>query len=151
MVREKEAGMSAKGQVSIDLDLAFAAAGVGFAVQVRDTSAAIGAALQIVLRALDDDLTARFTPECSHALSDFVGGFCQMLEDKCGAYPYAIVSCSEPYDSTAAASEAMVSSSAPFFGAICPAVASTRAARGGMAKRPAGNAAAAAIPGIGHV
>jgi hypothetical protein len=130
MVREKEAGMSAKGQVSIDLDLAFAAAGVGFAVQVRDGSAETGAALQIVLRALDDNRTARFTPECSHALSDFVGGFCrwlgtkgvtvahteqevsghfhaqhdvpqvlaiveelcQMLEDKFGAYPYAIVS-----------------------------------------------------------
>jgi hypothetical protein len=130
MGREKEAGMSAKGQVSIDLDLAFAAAGVGFAVQVRDGSAETGAALQIVLRALDDNHTARFTPECSHALSDFVGGFCrwlgtkgvtvahteqevsghfhaqhdvpqvlaiveelcQMLEDKFGAYPYAIVS-----------------------------------------------------------
>jgi hypothetical protein len=130
MVREKEAGMSAKGQVSIDLDLAFAAAGVGFAVQVRHGSAATGAALQIILRALDDHRTARFTPDCSHALSDFVGGFCrwlgtkgvtvshteqevsghfqaqhdvpqvlaiveelcQMLEDKFGAYPYAIVS-----------------------------------------------------------
>lgn len=122
--------MSAKGQVSIDLDLAFAAAGVGFAVQVRDGSAQTGAALQIVLRALDDNCIAQFTPECSHALSDFVGGFCrwlgtkgvtvahteqevsghfraqhdvpqvlaiveelcQMLEDKFGAYPYAIVS-----------------------------------------------------------
>ena len=122
--------MSVKGQVSIDLDLTFAAAGVGFAVQVRDGSAETGAALQIVLRALDDHRTARFTPECSHALSDFVGGFCrwlgtkrvtvshteqevlghfhaqhdvpqvlaiveelcQMLEDKFGAYPYAIVS-----------------------------------------------------------
>ena len=122
--------MSAKGHVSIDLDLAFAAAGVGFAVQVRDGSAETGVALQIVLRALDDNHTARFTPDSSHALSDFVGGFCrwlgtkgvtvshteqevsghfhaqhevpqvlaiieelcQMLEDKFGAYPYAIVS-----------------------------------------------------------
>lgn len=121
--------MSAKGQVSIDLDLAFAAAGVGFAVQVRDGSVETGAVLQIVLRALDNR-TARFTPECSQALSDFVGGFCrwlgtkgvtvshteqavsghfhaqhdvpqvlaiveelcQMLEDKFGAYSYAIVS-----------------------------------------------------------
>ncbi len=122
--------MHAQGQVSIDLELAFAGAGVEFTVQVREGRGATGAALQVGLRALDAGKTAHFTEESSHALADFVGGFCrwlgtkgvtvshteqevaghfhpqhtmpqrlmivqelcQMLDDKFGAYPDAIVS-----------------------------------------------------------
>ncbi len=74
--------MSAKGQVSIELDLTFSTAGIGFTVEVREGSPDTAPALQVDLRALDRDVTARFTPDCSHALADFVGGFCRWLGTK---------------------------------------------------------------------
>ena len=121
--------MSQEGRVSIDLDLVFVKAGVGFKLQVGESNGVAGASLQIVLRALEEGKKAHFTADSSHALADFVGGFCrwlgtkgvtvshraqeisghfhpqhtvaqmlliaqelcQMLEDKFGAYPYAIV------------------------------------------------------------
>ncbi len=123
--------MGLQGHVNIDIDLDFTEAGVGFTVTVKEESAAdsAGPALHVGLRALDPHQTARFTESCSHALGDFVGGFCrwlgtkgvtvthteqdvaghfkpdhtvfeqltiiqelcQMLDDKFGLYPYAIL------------------------------------------------------------
>jgi hypothetical protein len=78
--RAKETTMSVQGRVTIDCDLAFAAPGVGFTVQVRDGSTA--AALHVRLRALEAGREARFTSASSHALADFVGGFCRWLGTK---------------------------------------------------------------------
>ncbi len=72
--------MGVQGSVNIELDLAFTDAGVGFTVKVQEDDAA--AALHVGLRALDPNLTALFTEDCSHALGDFVGGFCRWLGTK---------------------------------------------------------------------
>jgi hypothetical protein len=72
--------MSVQGRVTIDCDLAFVAAGVGFTVQVRDDPTA--AALHVRLRALEAGREACFTSASSHALADFVGGFCRWLGTK---------------------------------------------------------------------
>jgi hypothetical protein len=71
--------MPTEGQVTIDLDMAFPTAGVGFTVQVRPGEGTAGADLHIGLRAVEAGKTARFVPESSYALADFVGGFCRWL------------------------------------------------------------------------
>ena len=72
--------MSGQGRVTIDCDLAFVAAGVGFTVHVRNGTT--GAALHVRLRALEAGREARFTSASSPALADFVGGFCRWLGTK---------------------------------------------------------------------
>ena len=74
--------MSEHGRVTLDLDLAFPAAAVGFTVQVQDDSADAGAPLLISLHALEAGKEARFSPDSSYALADFVGGFCRWLGTK---------------------------------------------------------------------
>lgn len=68
--------------MTIDLDMAFPVAGVAFSVQVRPSSAEEGVALHIELRAVEEGKSARFTRESSHALADFIGGFCRWLGTK---------------------------------------------------------------------
>jgi hypothetical protein len=82
MVKAKEESMSAEGHVTIDLDLAFSPAGVGFTIQVRPGEKPEGPALRIGLRALEEGKSARFAKESSYALGDFVGGFCRWLGTK---------------------------------------------------------------------
>lgn len=74
--------MNEHGRVTLDLDLAFASAAVGFTVQVRDGSADAGAPLLISLRALEAGKEARFSADASYALADFVGGLCRWLGTK---------------------------------------------------------------------
>ena len=74
--------MSECGRVTIDLDMTFASAGVGFTVQVREREGKAGAPLHIRLWALETGKEARFHPNSSHALADFVGGFCRWLGTK---------------------------------------------------------------------
>lgn len=71
--------MGAGVQVTIDLDLEFSTAGIGFTVEIRPGEEAEGPALQIKLRALEEEKSARFTKESSYALGDFVGGLCRWL------------------------------------------------------------------------
>jgi hypothetical protein len=82
MVITEEQGMASGSNVSIDLDMAFPTAGVGFAIQVRLANEAEGAALQVRLRAVAEGKTAMFTRECSYPLGDFIGGFCRWLGTK---------------------------------------------------------------------
>ena len=74
--------MSEHGYVTLDLDLDFSSAAVGFTVQVRHGSAEAGAPLLISLRALEAGKEARFSADSSHALADFVGGLCRWLGTK---------------------------------------------------------------------
>ncbi len=74
--------MSEHGRVTLDLDLAFTSAAVGFTVQVRHGSADAGAPLLISLRALEAGQEARFHADSSYALADFVGGLCRWLGTK---------------------------------------------------------------------
>ncbi len=75
--------MGVQGGVNIEMDLVFAAAGVGFTVNVQeDEGTDAGAALHVALRALEPNQTAHFTEASSHALGDFVGGFCRWLGTK---------------------------------------------------------------------
>jgi hypothetical protein len=78
--RAKETIMSVQGRLTIDCDLAFVAAGVGFTVQVRDSTPAT--ALHVRLRALEAGQEACFTSASSPVLADFVGGFCRWLGTK---------------------------------------------------------------------
>ena len=74
--------MSEYGRVTLDLDLAFPSAAVGFTVHVQDGSADAGAPLLISLRALEASKEARFSADSSYALADFVGGLCRWLGTK---------------------------------------------------------------------
>jgi hypothetical protein len=74
--------MNEPGGVTLDLDLAFPTAAVGFTVQVRESSAEAGAPLLISLRALEAGKEARFSADSSYALADFVGGLCRWLGTK---------------------------------------------------------------------
>ena len=69
-------------QATIDFDMTFPTAGVGFAIRVRPGDPGTGAALSIQLQAVEADQTARFARESSYALADFVGGFCRWLGTK---------------------------------------------------------------------
>jgi hypothetical protein len=75
--------MGLQGHVNLEMDLDFTDAGVGFTVKVREENAAgSGPTLHVELHALGPHQTARFTESCSHALGDFVGGFCRWLGTK---------------------------------------------------------------------
>jgi hypothetical protein len=74
--------MGVTGAVSIELDLAFPTAGVRFAVHIRPGEAGQDAGLGIELQSLEEGKQARFTPQSSYALADFVGGFCRWLGTK---------------------------------------------------------------------
>ena len=74
--------MTAAVRATLDLDLVFPTAGVGFTVEVRPGNAAEGSFLRLRLRALEDGKTARFHRESSYALGDFVGGLCRWLGTK---------------------------------------------------------------------
>ena len=74
--------MPTAGHLSLDLDLAFPVAGVGFVVQVRPGEEAHGSTLRLALRAVEEGKTAQFTRASSYALADFVGGFCRWLGTK---------------------------------------------------------------------
>jgi hypothetical protein len=74
--------MPTDGQVTMDLDLTFPVAGVGFTLQVRPGDEHHGANLRLELRTAAEGKTARFTRESSYALADFVGGFCRWLGTK---------------------------------------------------------------------
>lgn len=73
--------MGVQGHVNLEIDLAFVDAGVGFTVKVQEEGDD-AAALHVGLRALGPNQTALFTEACSHALGDFVGGFCRWLGTK---------------------------------------------------------------------
>jgi hypothetical protein len=74
--------MGTTGAVSIDLELVFPTAGVRFAVHIRPGEAGQGASLGVELQSVDESQQARFTPQSSYALADFVGGFCRWLGTK---------------------------------------------------------------------
>lgn len=74
--------MGVAGDVTIDLDMAFPTAGVGFTVRIRPGEADAGASLGIELRSMEAAKQARFRHESSYALADFVGGFCRWLGTK---------------------------------------------------------------------
>lgn len=75
--------MSLQGHANMDIALDFTSASVGFIVTVQAADTAdTGPGLHVGLRALDPNQTARFTESCSHALGDFVGGFCRWLGTK---------------------------------------------------------------------
>jgi hypothetical protein len=71
--------MEAGVQVTIDLDLEFSTAGIGFTIEIHPGKEAEGAALLLRLRALEEGTSARFAKESSYALGDFVGGLCRWL------------------------------------------------------------------------
>lgn len=70
------------GKVQVDLDITFPVAGIGFRVQVLTEDAAAGMPLHVRLRALEAGKKARFTPDSSYVLGDFVGGLCRWLGTK---------------------------------------------------------------------
>lgn len=74
--------MTQTANLTINLDVAFEPAGVGFSIAIQPRSAEDGAALHIGLKATQAGKTATFTQACSYALSDFVGGFCRWLGTK---------------------------------------------------------------------
>lgn len=74
--------MDTAADVTLDLDVAFSTAGVGFALHIRPGSAEKGAALHLALQTLEDGKQARFSRESSYALADFIGGFCRWLGTK---------------------------------------------------------------------
>jgi hypothetical protein len=74
--------MTAAVHATMDLDLAFPTAGVGFSIEIRPGSDTEGSTLLLRLRALTAGKTARFHPESSYALGDFVGGLCRWLGTK---------------------------------------------------------------------
>jgi hypothetical protein len=74
--------MLTAGSLTLELDLVFADATVGFTVQVGPGRDEAGVPLRIRPRALVEDKTARFTSESSYPLADFAGGFCRWLGTK---------------------------------------------------------------------
>jgi hypothetical protein len=74
--------MQTAGCLTVEIDLMFPTAAVGFTVNIGPERAAEGVPLRIRPRALVEGKTARFAPEASYPLADFVGGFCRWLGTK---------------------------------------------------------------------
>ncbi len=74
--------MPIPAQLTMEFDLAFPNAGVGFQVQVQRNEGHDATALRVEVRALEPEKVARFTTESSRVLGDFVGGFCRWLGTK---------------------------------------------------------------------
>ncbi|MEE8302673.1 MAG: hypothetical protein V3S24_09590 [Candidatus Tectomicrobia bacterium] len=74
--------MASSGRTTIDLDMTFPVAGVVFTIQVRPGDDAEGSRLHIQLQAVEAGKDARFVPESSQPLADFVGGLCRWLDTK---------------------------------------------------------------------
>ena len=74
--------MQTAGCLTVEVDLMFPTAAVGFTVNIGPERTAEGVPLRIRPRALVEGKTARFSPETSYPLADFVGGFCRWLGTK---------------------------------------------------------------------
>jgi hypothetical protein len=74
--------MQTAGALSVEVDLVFQTAAVGFTVYIGPAREAEGVPLRIRPRALVEGKTAHFSPEVSYPLADFVGGFCRWLGTK---------------------------------------------------------------------
>ena len=74
--------MQHAGQATIDLQMTFPQAGIGFMIHIRPGEAEQGSFLDIHLQSTKEGKDARFVAESSYALADFVGGFCRWLGTK---------------------------------------------------------------------
>ena len=74
--------MQTAGCLTVEAEIVFPVAMVAFTVHIGPTREEQGVPLRIRPRALVEGKTARFAPESSYPLADFVGGFCRWMGTK---------------------------------------------------------------------